>query len=269
MHAIEARERRQAFGAALLMHGLLAAGLLVSLRFSQQPPPVVQVELWGGAPADRPSLPAPQPAAMPAPRSTPAAPPPMPKADIALEKKPQTTTPKADENAKREAARKDLERKAAAEQAAQKKLAEQKAAQQREAIRKAELARLLAGDTNTNSKPRDQGKDSATKAGASQGAEVGAKTGADPSFLQLVEAKIKNRINFNPSTVRGNPLVEFEIEQLPTGEIVRVTKVKSSGVLSWDAAVERAIWDSTPLPKPKNGPVPRIFDYRAGPNELR
>ena len=255
MHAIEAREQTTAFGAALLMHGALAIGLLLSVSWSQKPPPVVQVELWAAPPADRPSNPIAAPAPQtPAPKSpaVPPAPPPAAKADISTQKKSEPTKRQLEE---------------AAEKAAQKKLAQERAQKQQEAIRKAELDRLLSQETK--SRPSDRGKDTITKAGASQGAEIGAKTGVDPSFLQLVEARIKSKINFNPSTVPGNPVVNFEIEQLPSGEVVRVSKVKSSGALAWDAAVEKAIWAASPLPKPQNGPIPRIFDYSAGPNEIR
>ena len=37
---------------------------------------------------------------------------------------------------------------------------------------------------------------------------------------------------------------------LPTGEVVAVKLRKSSGVTSYDNAVERAIWKSSPLPPP-------------------
>jgi colicin import membrane protein len=38
--------------------------------------------------------------------------------------------------------------------------------------------------------------------------------------------------------------------QLPTGEVFSVRLVKTSGNALLDSAVERAIWKSSPLPKP-------------------
>jgi colicin import membrane protein len=263
MHGIEAREQRNAFGAALLMHGLLAAALLVSLSWGQTPLPVVQVELWSSPPADRPSptpapppTPAPAPAPKPAPKPAPQpAPPPAPKADIALQKKPEP--PKRDLEA---------EKKAAAERAAQKKLAEQKAAQQREAIRKAELARLLGNDTKA--KASDQGKEIATKAGASEGAEIGAKTGVDADYVALIQARIRARITY-ADRAPGNPEAIVIVDQLPSGEITRVQLSKSSGIVAWDDAVQRAIWAASPLPKKKDGSVARTLELRFRPKETQ
>lgn len=270
MHAIEAREQTNAFAAALLMHALLAAGLLFSLSWSQKPPPVVQVELWSSPPVDRPNAPVvpsppPPPAPAPAPKPAPEPPPPQPKADIAVQKKPEPPKRNLEEEAKREAEKKQAQQKAAAEQAAQKKLAEQKAAQQREAIRKAELARLLNSDSKA--KPSDQGKDIATKSGASQGAEVGAKTGVDAGYVALIQARIRARITY-ADRAPGNPEAIVIVDQLPSGEVTRVQLSKSSGIAAWDQAVQRAIWAASPLPKKEDGTVARTLELRFRPKEI-
>ena len=62
----------------------------------------------------------------------------------------------------------------------------------------------------------------------------------------------------------GNPRAEFKISQLPTGEIISVRKIKSSGIPAYDTAVENAIMKSSPLPKKKDGTVER--DINAGFN---
>ncbi len=251
MHAIEAREQRNALGAALLMHGLLAGALLISLSWSQKPPPVVQVELWSSPPADRPAT----RAVVEPPKPQPAPPPEQPKADISIQKKTEPLKRKAEEEAKREAAKKE---------AAEKKLAEQKAAQQREAIRKAELARLLGKDSNA--KASDRGKDIATKAGASEGAEIGAKTGVDADYTALIQARIRARITY-ADRAPGNPEAIVIVDQLPSGEITQVKLSKSSGIPTWDAAVQRAIWAASPLPKKKDGTVARTLELRFRPKE--
>jgi len=43
----------------------------------------------------------------------------------------------------------------------------------------------------------------------------------------------------------------FSVVQLPTGEIIEINRVKSSGNRAYDDAVERAIRKSSPLPKPE------------------
>jgi colicin import membrane protein len=55
-----------------------------------------------------------------------------------------------------------------------------------------------------------------------------------------------------PVGIPGNPEVVFRVTQLPTGEIMRVELIKSSGYVPLDDAVERAILKSSPLPKPDN-----------------
>ncbi len=255
MHAIDAREQRNAFGAALFIHGLLAAGLLVSLSWGQKPQPVVQVELWGSPPANRPNPTPEQPVKAPAPKPAPA-PAPEQKADISLQKKREAE--KKAEQAKA------AEKKAAAEKAAQKKLEEQRAAQQREAVRKAELARLLGNDTKA--KASDRGKDIATKAGASQGAEIGTKTGVDADYVAMIQARIRARITY-ADRAPGNPEAIVIVEQLPTGEVTRVQLTKSSGIAAWDEAVQRAIRAASPLPKKIDGSVARTLELRFRPKE--
>ncbi len=53
-----------------------------------------------------------------------------------------------------------------------------------------------------------------------------------------------------PPDIKGNPEAEFEVTQLPSGEVLNVRLLKSSGHAAYDAAIERAIRKSSPLPKP-------------------
>ena len=269
MLAIEARESRNAVFAALLMHGALVGALLVSLNWSRQAPRPVQAELWGSLPAP---VPAPSPAPVPAPVQPPpieppkpvlpkAVPPPSPvKADISLEKKKQ-------DDAKKLAAEKKLAAQREADRlAAQKKLAEKEAAARIEARRAAELARL---GLDPNARATGKSKDVATKAGVVGGAEVGDKTGELADYAAMIRARVLARIRFDPSRAPGNPEVIFIVEQLPSGEISGIRKTKSSGVVAWDEAVDRAIRASDPLPKKKDGTVERVLELRFRPNEDR
>ncbi|WVN41400.1 cell envelope integrity protein TolA [beta proteobacterium MWH-UniP1] len=260
MLAIEARESRNAAGAALLMHGLLAAGLLVSLNWTRQPNTPVQAELWSGLPRQIPATPTPavtKPAPTP-PKPTPVEP---TKADISVQKK-KAEAAKEDLEKKREQ-QKEAEKKEAAKKAAEKKLAEQRAAEKLEAQRKAELARL---GLDPNAKANAKGKDIATKAGVVGGAELGSKTGIDADYEALIQARIKARINY-PDRSPGNPEAIVAVEQLPTGEITRVRLIKPSGTPTWDAAVQRAVWAANPLPKKKDGTVARVLELSFRPKE--
>jgi colicin import membrane protein len=71
----------------------------------------------------------------------------------------------------------------------------------------------------------------------------------DAGYIDRIRSKIKTHI-IPPSEIKGNPEVVFNIVQLPTREVFSVRLVKSSGNALLDSAVERAIWKSSPLPKP-------------------
>jgi colicin import membrane protein len=71
----------------------------------------------------------------------------------------------------------------------------------------------------------------------------------DAGYIDRIRTKIKTHI-ISPSEIKGNPEVVFNIVQLPTGEVFTVRLVKTSGNALLDSAVERAIWKSSPLPKP-------------------
>ena len=71
----------------------------------------------------------------------------------------------------------------------------------------------------------------------------------DAGYIDRIRTKIKTHI-VPPSEIKGNPEVVFNIVQLPTGEVLSVRLVKTSGNALLDSAVERAILKSSPLPKP-------------------
>jgi colicin import membrane protein len=71
----------------------------------------------------------------------------------------------------------------------------------------------------------------------------------DAGYIDKIRTKIKTNI-IPPSDIKGNPGVVFSIVQLPTGEVISVRLVKTSGNALLDSAVERAILKSSPLPKP-------------------
>ena len=76
-----------------------------------------------------------------------------------------------------------------------------------------------------------------------------------------ITAAIKSNTAYGGSTTMpGNPKAIFKVEQLPTGEIMSVRLVKSSGVPEFDRAVENGIKKASPLPKKKDGTVERTLD---------
>lgn len=91
----------------------------------------------------------------------------------------------------------------------------------------------------------------------------------DSGYVAAVTSKIKRSTSYNGDTdVAGNPKAVFKIEQLPTGEIISVRKIKSSGIAAFDDAVERGINNSSPLPKKKDGTVERSIEVSILMKEL-
>lgn len=81
---------------------------------------------------------------------------------------------------------------------------------------------------------------------------------SDTGYSAAITAKVKGNTSYAGSLDEpGNPTATFRVEQLPTGEIISVRKIKSSGVPSFDDAVEKGITKSSPLPKKKDGTVER------------
>ncbi|MFL6673196.1 MAG: cell envelope integrity protein TolA [Massilia sp.] len=159
---------------------------------------------------------------------------------------------KADELAKKEAEKKEAEKKDAekkAKELADKKKAD-KEAKAKQAAEDAKLAKLHDAEM----------KHMMALAG-SGGAGSAAKSTAprsDSGYQAAIRAKIQSATTYGGSTdLPGNPKATFRVEQLPTGEIISVKMTKSSGVPSFDDAVEKGIIKSSPLPKKKDGTVER------------
>jgi colicin import membrane protein len=93
---------------------------------------------------------------------------------------------------------------------------------------------------------QDRPRPDAQKQQASQPA---APPSPDAGYVDKIRSKIKGNVNV-PSGINGNPEAIFDVIQLPTGEVLSVKLIKSSGYQLYDDAVERAILKSSPLPTP-------------------
>lgn len=152
------------------------------------------------------------------------------KAQAEAEKK-EAEQKKKDEAEKKKKEEAEKKKKAAAEQ---KKL---------EAARAEEMRRITGAAGN----PTSTGS-----------AEKSTAPRIDKGYTAAITAKVKGNTSYAGSLDEpGNPTATFRVEQLPTGEIISVKKVKSSGVPSFDDAVEKGITKSSPLPKKKDGTVER------------
>ncbi|KAB8037421.1 cell envelope integrity protein TolA [Janthinobacterium aquaticum] len=165
------------------------------------------------------------------------------------------------EKEKKEKAEKEKAEKA--EKAAQDK-AEKEKADKKAAAEKAEKAKKAAAEKAAADKAR---ADNLNRMMAQAGngttgtAEKATAPRKDSGYVAALTSKIKGNIAYSGSTdVPGNPRAVFKIEQLPTGDIISVRKIKSSGLPAYDSAVENAINKSSPLPKKKDGTVERQIE---------
>ncbi len=226
--------KRKSLALAATVHLLLIAALFFGVQWKSQAPSSVEVEVWRAAPAPSPAPtvkpePKPEPKVEPKPEPKPEVKPPV-KPDIVVKEEKKPKEPPKKEEPKREEP--DWKKELAKEQ---KQLEQQKVVQDQRARADAE------------SRQRDQLKNDQVSAARSRGL-------AD--YASKVRGKIRGNIVL-PQGIQGNPLAEFEVTQLPSGEVLGVKVRKSSGNSLLDAAIERAILKSSPLPKPDQ---PELFE---------
>jgi colicin import membrane protein len=296
----KSEDRWRSAGLAAAVHLGLLFFLWVGVRWQNTEPVAVEAEVWdmtvqsAAPPAPTPPPQEPQPEPEPAPVKPPPqpvappveAPPPAVDPDIALQKR------KAKEKAEKERVaeeKREAKLKQQEEEDKAKKLADKKAKElEQKKLDEKKLAEEKAKDEKSKDEKKQADKLAKAKAEAEQkkldkqrAAEMARITGAagagttgtaakataprlDSGYVAAITAKIKSNIAYSGSDVAGNPRAEFKIEQLPTGEIISVRKIKSSGIPAYDLAVENAIAKSSPLPKKKDGTVER--DVVAGFN---
>lgn len=208
--------KRMAWVMAVAVHALLAILLIYGIRWQTSAPEAVSVDLVSDLPPMSAGTPA-VPAQEPVPKEEPPAP---PKAEI-LRKEPEKP-----------------------------KTIKEKATQSLDSISK-----LLQRETDRmlNSRIADAASRAQAQLKASQATTARNKGLAD--YLSKVRGKIRGNIVLPPS-INGNPESVFMVTQLPSGEVLSVKLMTPSGNSALDAAVERAILKSSPLPKPDD---PSLF----------
>jgi colicin import membrane protein len=225
--------KRISFALAVLMHLGLAAVLIYGIHWQTQKPATVTVDLVRAvppaptsAPESKPEpkpehKPDPKPEPKPEPKVEPKPPKPIPTPEIAQKEKEKPKPPKPEPKPEPEPA------KPAADPFKEQLRREAEQLQQRKASAAAaqELAELKA-----------------QQAGGAQAGEI-------DKYISAIRGKVRGNIVLPPD-IKGNPEAEFEVTQLPSGEVLNVRLLKSSGHAAYDAATERAIRKSSPLPKP-------------------
>ena len=250
---------------AAMVHGLLLVFLWVGVRWQSKETTAVEAEVWDmtarqAAPKTIPveiTPPEPQKAAVVLPKEVPVEDP-----EIALmqEKKRKLNEKKKQEELEKLERAKELAAELKAE-LKKEKLAELKkktdeADEKKKLLTKeqvlrdkvfAENMRRLAGQaTNTGS------------GGTGDAAKSTGNNRGDPSYLARIAAKVRSNTVFNVTdTSSNNPAVEYLVYLLPDGSLRGpIKKLKSSGVLAFDEAVEKSIEKSQPFPRDKSGEMP-------------
>jgi len=240
-------------------------------------------------PAPEPE-PEPEPAPTPPPappQEAPPPPPPAPDPEIALQKERERKAEEAKQAAAEEKKRKEAEQKKREEaeqkkreeaeqkkrdEAAQKKKDEaerkQKEAEEKKkadaaaaAEKKKQAAAAKAEAAKLEKFRQEELKRMAGAMGTTGAAAKSSGPRSDGGYIAAITAAIKSATAYPGNTdAPGNPRATFRVEQLPTGEIMSVRLVKSSGVPEFDRAVENGIKKASPLPKKKDGTVERTLD---------
>ena len=224
---------------AVSVHIVLILIMIVSFEWRVKLPQVAEVELWDSIP---------QPSSKPIEASPvekkvePEPAKPVPKPSKVEEIIKSLTSDKADISLKQ---KKEEERKKLEDQ---KKKDELKKIQE-DLLKQYQLAKLQQELIQDKSKP-SLNRHEDVKQSNPNPTEGGAKLGEMDKYKVLIQRKIQQ--NVNKQLCGTSPVeLQFEIGLMPTGELIGNPKMlKSSGIPVCDESVERAIFQSQPLPVP-------------------
>jgi colicin import membrane protein len=225
---------------ALVMHLLFAALLVFGVTWKRPEPAAMVADLWSNLPPVK----TPKAAPPPPPKVEPEPPKPAPKIE------PKPVPPKV-EPKPQPRAEIDLREKKEKERLAQEKALAEKKKREAQALAEKKRQEQLAKEAEAKRLAQEQA-DALKKLAQQQAAE---QARALEKYKQAVAARIR-RFIVEPPSLQGNPEVEFEVIQLPGGEILGIRTRKPSSQTAWDNAVERAIQRAQPLPPP---PDPAMF----------
>jgi colicin import membrane protein len=231
---------------AIAIHLAFVLFLVFSVNWQNRKPEPVTAELYAPPPEKtEPPKPAPEP---PKPQPEPEPPPPEPEPP-----KPPPEPPKPPPvvaQPKLDIALKEKQERLKKEQA-ERERKEKQEADKREAERRAQQERRLVEARERQAREAEALKAQAERERLAQQkvATDTARARADADYVRRIQAKVRGNLTLPPDLI-GNPEAIFDVVQLPTGEIIDVQLVKSSGVRAYDEAVQRAILKSSPLPRP-------------------
>lgn len=234
--------KKYALTFTILVHVGLVAALFLGVQWKRSQPEVMEVELWSAqptpaqvAPPPPPPVPEVKPEPKPIPKVEPKPEPPK-KPDIAIkeEKKPPKPEPKKPEppEPKKPDPKPEVKPPPKAP----------------------DFSEMLKRETS-DLKPRPNTQQIANAAAAEAEQRAASNKRGLADYASKIRGKVRGNIVLPPS-IQGNPEAVFEVNQLPSGEVLDVRLKRSSGNPALDSAIERAIRKSSPLPKPDD---PSLF----------
>jgi len=220
---------------AVSVHIILILIMFVSFEWRVKLPQVAEVELWD-------SIPQPNAKPIETPSLEKKVEPEPPKTSKVEEIIKSLTNDKADISMKQ---KKEEERRKLEDQ---KKKDDLKKIQE-DLLKQDQLAKLQQELLQEKTKPSPQ-KDTKAQEANLHPTEGGVKLGEIDKYKVLIQRKIQQ--NVNKQLCGATPIeLQFEIGLMPTGELIGNPKMlKSSGIAVCDESVERAIFQSQPLPVP-------------------
>jgi colicin import membrane protein len=216
----------RAFALTFAVHAVLLAFMVIGVRIQNRPGDTVTVELWEQSPPPPPPVvvaPKPPPPKVEAPKPEPE--PEVKKPEIVEKAPPPKPKPKPKPEAK---------------------------APPKDDIEKLLMREQVAMEQEKLNEERRRADDARRKAESEKTARQLASTARDKALAEYVN-RIRDKVRQNwilPQDLQGNPQCTFKVVQLPTGEVIDVRLLKSSGNAAYDEAVHRAILKSSPLPPP-------------------
>lgn len=256
---------------AVLVHMALLAALVFGMSWTSLPHAPVQADLWAELP-EPPRLrvpPAPMMEPVPIePARIEPPPPPIPRLqapaapDIALEQEQRRLR---EERLREERAQRQREAEAARQREEEARRQADAASLERERAEQARREREQA-EAELRELQRRQMEEEAQRMRALMEADAARQRLAIAAgqarviddHRALIREKILDQMHLPPN-LQGNPEVEYRVDLMPTGDVLRVTLVRSSGQPAYDAAVERAILRASPLPLPADRDLARLF----------
>lgn len=241
---------------AILVHLALFGVLFLGVRWQSRPPETISVELYVPPP---PPAPVERTEVKPAPVVEPPPPKPepkveLPKPDIALKAKPEPPKPKPKPEPPKPKPEppkpkpEPVKPKPEPVKARPEPVKPAPQARPRDDEMQRQMREELAREQNSLKVDRER-QDIKNQLAREQAA---AQKNALSGYADKIKAKVKGNWIL-PIDLKGNPEAVFVVIQLPTGEVLSVRLKKPSGSAAYDAAVERAILKSSPLPKPDKG----------------